>query len=126
MFEHSLLKAIDDAWQLVHMAQRLDEDESAAAVCPALMTPEGEPANQIRRLPMPDTLSQAWRDPESLSAVAARSSTDVTNEDYEKILLDISSHVAENESGSDKVALPEGYLESLREVLNARGRTDLL
>jgi transcriptional regulator with XRE-family HTH domain len=62
----------------------------------------------------------------SLSGVAARSSTDVADEDYEKILFDISSHVAEKESGSDKVALPEGYLESLRDVLNLRGRTDLL
>jgi len=63
---------------------------------------------------------------DSLSGVAARSSTDVANEEYEKILLDISSHVAEKESSSDKVALPEGYLESLRDVLNLRGRTDLL
>jgi transcriptional regulator with XRE-family HTH domain len=62
----------------------------------------------------------------SLSGMAARSSTDVADEEYEKILLDISSHVAEKESGSDKVALPEGYLESLRDVLNVRGRTDLL
>jgi len=62
----------------------------------------------------------------SLSGVAARSRTDVADEEYEKALLDISSHLAEKESGSDKVALPEGYLESLREVLNVRGRADLL
>jgi GT2 family glycosyltransferase len=64
------------------LAQHLDEDESAAAVCPALIAPHGEPANQIRRLPTPDTLSQAWRDPESLPAIAAPAGTEPVSVEY--------------------------------------------
>ncbi len=62
----------------------------------------------------------------SLSGVSARSTGDVTGEDYERAFQDIASHVADKHNVAAGMALPVGYLETLRNVLKQRGRTDLL
>jgi transcriptional regulator with XRE-family HTH domain len=62
----------------------------------------------------------------SLSGVSARSTGQVTDEDYEKAFRDVASHVAEKQKVAAEMALPDGYLEALRDVLKQRGRTDLL
>lgn len=64
------------------LAQHLDSDESAAAVCPALITPDGNPASEIRRLPTPDTLSRAWRDPDALPAIPLTTGTEPVSVEY--------------------------------------------
>jgi hypothetical protein len=61
----------------------------------------------------------------SLSGVSARSTGDATYEDYEKAFQDIASHVADKQNVAE-MALPDGYLEMLRNALKKRGRTDLL
>lgn len=62
----------------------------------------------------------------SLSGVSARSTGDATDEDYEKAFQDIASHVADKQNVAGEMALPDGYLETLRDVLKQRGRIDLL
>ena len=62
----------------------------------------------------------------SLSGVSARSTGEVTGEEYEKAFQDIASHVAEKQKVAAEMTLPVGYLEALRDVLKQRGRTDLL
>jgi hypothetical protein len=44
------------------LAARLEASPEAAAVCPMLVTPSGEPVSRIRRLPSPKELYRAWRD----------------------------------------------------------------
>jgi hypothetical protein len=62
----------------------------------------------------------------SLSGISARSTGDATDEDYEKAFQDIASHLADKQNVAVEMALPDGYLETLREVLKQRGRIDLL
>ncbi len=52
------------------LAQRLDTDESAAAVCPLLVDSSGRAQTQVSRLPGANDMNALWRDPESLPRTA--------------------------------------------------------
>jgi transcriptional regulator with XRE-family HTH domain len=62
----------------------------------------------------------------TLSGVSARSGGEITDEEYDRALQDIATHMAEEQKAADKMELPSGYLEALRSTLKQRGRTDLL
>jgi GT2 family glycosyltransferase len=64
------------------LAARLDSDETAAAVCPLLVTASGDPAPESWRLPAPDLLSIVWRNPEALPEVPVDLSTDAAPVQY--------------------------------------------
>jgi len=51
------------------LAAQLEANAETAAVCPALFTPEGQPAHELHKLPTPDLLKRAWHDPEASPAV---------------------------------------------------------
>ncbi len=51
------------------LAAQLEADPETAAVCPALFTPEGQPAHELHKLPTPALLSRAWHDPDALPDV---------------------------------------------------------
>lgn len=48
------------------LAAYLDANGDAAAVCPALFTPQGKAASEIHPIPTPDILRRAWHDPDAL------------------------------------------------------------
>jgi GT2 family glycosyltransferase len=51
------------------LAAHLESNSDTAAVCPALFTPEGQPAHELHKLPTPGLLKRAWHDPDALAGV---------------------------------------------------------